>query len=374
MAITRYLHIRLMKQKEKVVIIGAGLSGLTLAYELEKKGIRSLVLEASDRIGGRIHTQKGANGTPLELGATWFADKHISLMTLIKELSIQKFDQFSSGISIFQTRSFEPPQKFFIPESEAPSYRIAGGTQVIIDTLVSNLKTSLIEKESKAVKIEEVPDGVAIYTANGKVYEAERVCICIPPALAGVSINFTNDISAYVPKVLPTVHTWMAGSIKFVLEYQTPFWRNNGLSGTLFSHAGIITEMYDHTNFETDRFGFTGFLNPGAAAYNIHKRKELVLRQLGELFGEDAAMPVSYLDKIWNNEFIASGSQVIESPHQNNGHPIFQISYLNNKLFFSGTETVTHFGGYMEGAVYAALKTAEKINSSLEKTKTHCSR
>jgi monoamine oxidase len=346
---------------EKVVIIGAGLSGLTLAYELEKKGIRSLILEASGRIGGRIQTEKGVNGIPLELGATWFADKHISLMTLIKELSIQKFDQFSSGISIFQTRSFEPPQKFAIPDSEAPSYRIAGGTQVIIDTLASRLKSSVIIKECKIVAIEEGLAGVLIYDAGGKVFEAERVCICIPPALAGASIKLPNEISPYVPKVLPTVHTWMAGSIKFVLEYGRPFWRDNGLSGTLFSHAGIITEMYDHTNFEKDRFGFTGFLNPGAAAYNIHKRKELVLRQLEELFGEHAVVPISYLDKIWDNEFITSGKQVVESPHQNNGHPIFHISYLNDKLFFCGTETVSHFGGYMEGAVYAALKAAERI-------------
>jgi monoamine oxidase len=228
------------------------------------------------------------------------------------------------------------------------------------------LRSSIIVKGSKAVKIEEVHEGVAIHTASGDVYEAERVCICIPPALAGASIIFPKDISPYVPKVLPTVHTWMAGSIKFVLEYQTPFWRNNGLSGTLFSHAGIITEMYDHTNFETDRFGFTGFLNPGAAAYNIHKRKELVLRQLQELFGEDAVEPVSYLDKIWDNEYIVSGKQVIESPHQNNGHPVFQISYLNDRLFFCGTETVSHFGGYMEGAVYSALKTAEKINALIK--------
>jgi monoamine oxidase len=129
-----------MKQVEKVVIIGAGLSGLTLAYELEKKGIHSLVLEASNRIGGRIHTEKGTNKTPLELGATWFADKHTNLMKLIDELSLQKFKQFSAGVSIFQTRSFEPPQKFYTPESEAPSYRIAGGTQAIIDTLASKLK------------------------------------------------------------------------------------------------------------------------------------------------------------------------------------------------------------------------------------------
>lgn len=354
-----------MKKKEKVVIIGAGLSGLTLAYELEKKGTGSIVLEASDRTGGRIHTKTGANGTPLELGATWFADKHISLVTLINELAIQTFKQFSSGISIFQTRSFEPPQKFLIPESEAPSYRIAGGTQVIIDALEAKLKSSIIVKECKAIKIEEVTDGIVIHTAGGEIFEAEHVCICIPPALAAAAIKLPDNMSPYVPRILPTVHTWMAGSIKFVLEYDTPFWRNNGLSGTVFSHAGIITEMYDHTNFEKDRFGFTGFLNAGAAAYNVHKRKELVLRQLEELFGEDAVQPATYEDKIWNNEFIVSGSQVIESPHQNNGHPIFQISYLNGKLFFCGTETVSHFGGYMEGAVYAAINTAEKIINTM---------
>jgi monoamine oxidase len=351
-----------MKQVERVVIIGAGLSGLTLAYELEKKGIYSLVLEASDRIGGRVQTEKGVNGTPLELGATWFADKHITLMSLIRELSLQTFKQFSAGVSIFQTRSFEPPQKFYTPESEYPSYRIAGGTQVITNTLAAKLKRSTIIKGCKVVKLEEVAAGIAVHTASKDVYEAERVCIAIPPALAGASIEFPKDISPYVRGTLPTVHTWMAGSIKFVLEYETPFWRNNGLSGSLFSHAGIIVEMYDHTNFEENRFGFTGFLNPGAAAYNIYKRKELVLRQLVELFGEDFVEPVFYLDKVWDNEFIVSGKQVIETPHQNNGHPVFQIGHLKNKLFFCGTETVNHFGGYMEGAVYAALKTAEKIN------------
>lgn len=355
-----------MKQVERVAIIGAGLSGITLAYELEKTGIRSLILEASDRLGGRIHTEKGVNGTPLELGATWFATNHMALTSLIGELSLQKFKQFSSGVSIFQTRSFEPPQKFYTPESESPSYRIAGGTQVIIDTLAAKLERSVIIKGCKVVKLEEVAHGLTIHAASGEVFEAERVCIAIPPALAGASIELPKEISPYVRGTLPTVHTWMSGSIKFVLEYKTPFWRSNGLSGSLFSHAGIVVEMYDHTNFEENRFGFTGFLNPGAAAYNVHKRKELVLRQLIELFGEDFADPLLYLDKVWDNEFIVSGKQIIESPHQNNGHPVFQIAHLKDKLFFSGTETVSHFGGYMEGAVYAAVKTAEKIKTFLE--------
>jgi monoamine oxidase len=64
-------------------------------------------------------------------------------------------------------------------------------------------------------------------------------------------------------------------------------------------------------------------------------RLTITLDQLVELIGEEAGFPVLYQDKIWDNEFITAGKQVIESPHQNNGHPVFKIGYLNDKLFFA---------------------------------------
>ncbi len=49
-----------------VIIVGAGLTGLTTAYQLNKVGVRSLVLEAQDRIGGRIETMVMDDGTTAE--------------------------------------------------------------------------------------------------------------------------------------------------------------------------------------------------------------------------------------------------------------------------------------------------------------------
>ncbi|MDP3472060.1 MAG: NAD(P)-binding protein, partial [Algoriphagus sp.] len=45
-------------EKEKIYIIGAGLSGLIAALELEKSGFSPIILESSDRIGGRMKTDE----------------------------------------------------------------------------------------------------------------------------------------------------------------------------------------------------------------------------------------------------------------------------------------------------------------------------
>jgi len=55
----------------QVLIIGAGLAGLAAARELGQHGQESIVLEARDRIGGRIYTSNRWPDLPLDLGATW---------------------------------------------------------------------------------------------------------------------------------------------------------------------------------------------------------------------------------------------------------------------------------------------------------------
>ena len=119
--------------------------------------------------------------------------------------------------------------------------------------------------------------------------------------------------------------------------------------------------MYDHTNFEENKFGFTGFLNSGAASYSQKVRKEFVLKQLTELLGKEVENPINYFDKIWNDEYVVIGNPFIQRPHQNNGHPMLQHAYMDGKLLFSGTETSTEFAGYMEGAIVSALKIVDSF-------------
>jgi polyamine oxidase len=55
---------------ERVVVVGAGIAGLTTANALAHAGIRCVVLEARERLGGRLHTAD-LGGSPVDLGGSW---------------------------------------------------------------------------------------------------------------------------------------------------------------------------------------------------------------------------------------------------------------------------------------------------------------
>jgi polyamine oxidase len=56
--------------KGSAIVIGAGVSGLKAAVDLATKGYAVTVLEARDRLGGRVHTVDSGVG-PIEMGAQW---------------------------------------------------------------------------------------------------------------------------------------------------------------------------------------------------------------------------------------------------------------------------------------------------------------
>ncbi len=339
---------------ENVIIIGAGLSGLTTANNLKKKNISFKIIEAQNRLGGRIETISGLLNTPMDLGATWFNEGHIHLMNLLNELEIEFFHQHSAGKTIFQTKSFEPPQIFYTPNSEQSSYRIKGGTSAIIEKLQNNIGNENILLNTSITKIIDAGDFMTLLDNKGNQYEAKNIISTIPPQLLIDKIEFVPQLPIQISELMQNVQTWMSGSIKFSVEYDEPFWLQNQFSGTIFSQSGIAVEIYDHSNFDQTKFSLMGFLNGLAVNYDKIERENLVLSQIENLFGSIVKKHISYNDKIWDNEFIVITNSKILYAHQNNGHPLLQRPLLDGKLFLAGTETSVKNSGYLDGAVLSA--------------------
>lgn len=84
-----------------VVIVGAGLSGLFAARQLLRVGLNPLVIEANDRVGGRILTEH-VDGVSVELGAQWIGDTHERMFALAAELGVETFRQFDDGEATYE--------------------------------------------------------------------------------------------------------------------------------------------------------------------------------------------------------------------------------------------------------------------------------
>lgn len=81
--------MRRMAEARAVVVIGAGVSGLACAQRLQEAGVDFLVLEASDRVGGRVRTTYGLAGPlPFELGALMIHGKHVVTHSWLQELGL----------------------------------------------------------------------------------------------------------------------------------------------------------------------------------------------------------------------------------------------------------------------------------------------
>lgn len=85
-----------------VIVVGAGLSGLIAAREVLRAGREPLVLEAGDRVGGRILTEEPMPGVFLELGAQWIGDTHHRMEALAAELGIGLYRQFEDGDTSYE--------------------------------------------------------------------------------------------------------------------------------------------------------------------------------------------------------------------------------------------------------------------------------
>jgi monoamine oxidase len=119
-----------LTRRADVVVVGAGLAGLTTARDVIKAGRSALVVEARDRVGGRCFSQPLGRGASdvANMGATFVGPTQTRILALMSELGIGKFPTYSTGKLLWYEKGKGTPYTGLIPPSSDPSAVIQLGT------------------------------------------------------------------------------------------------------------------------------------------------------------------------------------------------------------------------------------------------------
>ncbi len=97
------------------VVVGAGYAGLNAARVLKGAGRTVTVLEARDRVGGRVWTIEHDDGTPLDVGGQWIGPTQERIIALTRALDVETFPTYSDGKNVLRLRDRNRRYKGTIP-------------------------------------------------------------------------------------------------------------------------------------------------------------------------------------------------------------------------------------------------------------------
>lgn len=348
----------------KTLIIGGGLSGLALADALEAKGNDYILLEARARYGGRIMTEHHGAGY-FDMGPAWFWPGQPRISAMIDRLGLEKFDQHAYGTLTLEDENGQVQRRRGFALMQG-SWRLKGGLGAVTQTLVDRLPDARKRLNAAVTDLAKTDKGITATLANGDTVVVDRVVMSLPPRIAA-NITYSPELPQSVIETMQGIATWMAGQAKALAVYETPFWREDGLSGDAQSRMGPMVEVHDASPATSGPYALSGFIGvPPQGRADEQVLRQHLLAQLIRLFGPKAADPAQLYVKDWAFDPLTSSQADLAPLH---AHPTYDLpptltGLWDGALQFGGTEVAPQFGGYLEGALEAAenaLRTLESL-------------
>lgn len=316
----------------KVIIIGAGVGGLTAGYLLQQRGIDFEILEASSQHGGRIRINTNFADFPIPLGAEWI------------ETDLDIFDEIVNDSSIdLNIQSF----------ADAPDFKFLNGSwfnffeQYVIPSISTKITYNTIVEA-----IDYSGDKIIINTQNTQ-RTADKVVVSVPvQILKDSDIKFSPNLPQSKINAINNVEIWEG--FKTFFEFSTDFY-GDGQEFTINPPSDGQKLYYDATFGQNSTKNILGLFVVGKPAQDYISRtgndlKNFILAELDKIFSNQATPNyVNHIVQNWNNEpFIKSG-YISDNADWKVVRELGKS--INDKVYFAG-------GAYTDGEDWVSVHTA----------------
>ena len=416
------------QEKKQVIIIGAGISGLSAANHLKENGYEPIVIEAQNKVGGRLKTNRSL-GIAFDEGASWIhgplknpitelAKKSEATTFFTNDLSVKvydvdgseyspktleneekKYNTILNGLRGNKNLSFakvfykEYPQyrnqrlwtymlsAFLEFDTGGDIYRLSSkdfyddeafdGEDIIItngyDRITDYLaKDTDIRLNTKVTGIDYSNDKVLIETNSGN-YSADIVLVTVPlGVLKKKVIQFTPKLPENTQNAIDNLE--MGAVNKFLLVWDNAFWESD------LQYIGYTPEEKGKFNYFLNMKKITGanaLMTFAFGDYSMETEKmsdkqiiEEIMVHLRIIYGEDIPNPKYLLRTKWSENPYSYGAYSFATDGL--GSDAFKVfeEQVDDKLFFAGEHTIFDYRGTVHGAYLSGIREAKKIVKS----------
>lgn len=415
----------------QVIIIGAGISGLSAASYLKRKGLNPIVFEAQNRVGGRLKTDR-SQGVEFDEGASWihgpgrrnpirklakksgmktFLTEDDNLVVYdqsgkrIKEEALEEAESaYNKILNHLEGRKGESFEEAFLKQypqyKENPlwTYQLSAFLEFDTGADISDL-TSLDYYDDKSfwrkdviatngydkitdylasgldIRLNEKVNGidysqndVRIETNTG-VYSADSIVVTVPlGVLQHKKVNFFPSLPE--KKLQAIDRTGMGVVNKFLCIWEESFWDNKQYIGYTAQEKGKFNYFLNVKLVN----GTNALMTFAFGDYAVKTEKltdqevmNEIMKHLKVMYGNDIPAPSKLLRTKWGEDENTFGSYSFVGKEGRSSDYTILAEPIADKLFFAGEHTSKNYRGTVHGAYLSGKREGKKVLRALRR-------
>jgi monoamine oxidase len=362
--------------RKKIVIIGAGMAGLSAGYELSRAGHDVTILEARKRPGGRVHTLREpfSDGLFAEAGAARIPDNHDLTLKYVKLFDVPlepmypsklsslvvdgqskrevSIDGFTDGLAQYFGSEFRGPTRFS---------KIKGGNDNLPKAFARRLGEKIrygspvvkIDQDEKSAHVDFMDKGVR------QTMSADRVLCAVPFSLLR-EIQMPPSFPEYRRDIIKNLHYDSVSRV--YLQARRRSWEEKGLNG--FAITSDAVEIWQPTWSQPGPRGIIMTYNRPGQAERIAAMKESdrissTLSHLGPLFPGLQENFEKAATKCWIEDEWSRGAWAFIGIKD-----FIAASAAEGRIHFAG-EHLSPFFSWMQGALDSSARAVKQIDEAV---------